>query len=324
MKIKIFLITVVLAASVPALADSRPMGPIEEKNLLKGKNEFDAESGYIFLHGPSRQTGLFLKVPDKQDVAEYTRDWEEAFEKAQAKHVKRLSSWEKDVRLAKQLDKKLPEQPEEPTRENFSIGYIETRNSASFGPEFVFNKSKDEDGKYFSYLHQVPPGTYIYYGPIFFNPQAGYMGTCFCMGSVKFEVKSGTITNLGNFLLTAPKKEEHNAVGGRPMTIPVGWGAQTVNKDVNNAVIDYDLPESLKTYPNQQAKWRAAGKMNNYFGIQISRMAPVDGILGYKRDKVIDLKAAENINDASVPKEPVSPVQKEPISTDENLTLTDQ
>ena len=32
--------------------------------------------------------------------------------------------------------------------------------------------------------------------------------------------------------------------------------------------------------------------MNNYFGIAIARMSAIPGILGYQRDKVIDLKAA--------------------------------
>jgi len=301
MKFKIALILCVLTAGFPALAGPRPMGAVEEKNLLNGKNAFDPESGYIFLHGPSRQTGVFLKVPDEEDVAEYTTEWTEAFAKAQEKHLKRLSRWEKDVQMARKLDKKPPEQPVEPTPENFSIGYIETRNAVAFGPEYVFSKSSDADGKYFSYLHQVPPGTYVYYGPIFLNPQAGYMGTCFCMGSVKFEVKAGTITNLGNFLLVAPDKAEQKAVGGRPMTIPVGWGAQTVNKDVEDAELSYDLPGSLQAYPNAPANWQAAGKMNNFFGIQITRMAPVEGILGYRRDEVIDMQAVENPGEPSGP-----------------------
>jgi len=39
-----------------------------------------------------------------------------------------------------------------------------------------------------------------------------------------------------------------------------------------------------------RADFHAAGKMDNHFGVSIARMPAIPGVLGYRRDKVIDLK----------------------------------
>jgi hypothetical protein len=40
------------------------------------------------------------------------------------------------------------------------------------------------------------------------------------------------------------------------------------------------------------AQLRAADKMPNYYGLLIGRLAPIEGVLGYRRDQVLDLTAA--------------------------------
>ena len=59
------------------------------------------------------------------------------------------------------------------------------------------------------------------------------------------------------------------------------------------AKYEWGLPASLKSFPSAQADFQAVGKMSNFFGIAIARMPAIPGVLGYQRDKVIDLKAAE-------------------------------
>ncbi len=204
---------IALVASICALGSAAVSAkPVEEKNLVSGKFTFDPEKGYIYLYSKIRTSGMFLKIPSEEDIKAYEEEWLEELAKAQSKYPKKLKRWEKRVETAKKTRKKLPKKPVEPTRENFSIDPIDLRNSTSFGPQFVFGKTKDENGKTFSYMEEVEPGTYIYYGPVWANPNGGYFGTCNCMGSVQFEVKAGQVTNLGNFLYAAPNWDPEKTV----------------------------------------------------------------------------------------------------------------
>jgi hypothetical protein len=282
-------ISILVTLAAISLAPAANAQSIEEKNVTKGKFTFETEAGYIFLSGPTRQTGLFLKTPSQADVEEYTAEWETQFAKAKEKYAKKQKSWEQAKKAAEQTKSKPPEMPVEPTRENFSIGSIETRNPVSFGPEYVFGKDKEKPE--YTYMMKVKPGMYTYHGPLFFNPQAGYVGTCYCMGSVQFEVKSGVITDLGNFLLAAPGADIAFGIQAPPMVVPTGMFSSTVNEGRPGEAIKFGLPESLKAYPGAVADFRAAGKSDNHFGVMISRMPPIPGVLAYQRDKVVDLKA---------------------------------
>ncbi|MBX7492282.1 hypothetical protein K3163_03565 [Qipengyuania sp. 1NDW9] len=276
-----------LAAAAPAAAQEVEYDAIEEKNLLKGKASIEADKGYILLTLPARGNGIFVKTPDADDIAEYNEEWEEKYEKAAERYAKKLKSYEQQLEYWERQRRKRtarPEKPEEVTRETFSIGDIERRMLVSFGPQYVF--SKDTDGeKSYSYMIQVEPGTYTYYGPIFLMPNGQTMGTCYCMGSVKFEVGAGEITDLGTFMAQDWASDEDMqmaTVGYEPM----GRDPQPV---------EYPTFASLADYNVVPADLRAAGKMNNFFGILIGRHPPVEGVLAYDRDRVIDVKEAEAI-----------------------------
>jgi len=206
------------------------------------------------------------------------------------KYARQLASWEADRKGGNAIPGSLPPKPVEPTAETFTIGDIETRTTMSFGPQYVF--SKDTENNYYSYFMKVKPGTYIYYGAILFDLNAGYTGTCYCMGSVKFDVKPGAITDLGNFLTVAafragPMSQTAGVTVGPEGTF-FTLGKQTFQVDKQES----GLPASLKAYPAVSADFHAAGKMDNFFGISIGRIPAMPGIIDYQRDKVIDLKAA--------------------------------
>lgn len=288
-----------LALAAAALVSAVPVAaqPVEEKNLVSGKVKILPDMGYIYLHGPARQNGLFLRLPDEETVKEYEAKWAEELEKEKKRYVKAYKRWQTDVITAKQARQKLPEEPVEPTAENFSIGAIELMNPVSFGPQFIFAKSEGTAAKEFSYLTAVKPGTYVYYGPIILAPN-GVAGTCYCMGTVQFEVKPGVITDLGNFLLVGPgadpdfpKRELQGSEFGlyQPQELANVYGP-----------VRYGVPTSLKAYPTEQADFRAHGPLGNYYGITVARMPPAKGILAYDRKgAVIDLKAAANSSEAT-------------------------
>jgi hypothetical protein len=250
--------------------------PVEEKNLVSGKAQIDPAKGYIYFHGPARQNVMFLKTPSEAQQAAFDSDWKAAFEKARKKYPDKLKSWQRDKEFAVKTGAKVPAKPVEPTEQTFSNGNIEMRMEVQVGPQFVYSKSEDD----FAYLQEVEPGSYTVYGPMFVAPNGAAAGKCYCMGSVKFEVAPGRVTNLGDFLslqwIGANERLRRNTPA-------------LADKPVQPA--DYRLPASLAAKPNQQADLRAAGKMNNFFGIMIDRIPPVPGVLGYQRDKVIDLKA---------------------------------
>ncbi len=191
---------VMLLGPATASADA-----IEEKHIISGKAKLDPLKGYIYLHAPTRWYGTFLRVPDETTRTEYNADFEKAFAKELKRHESRLAAWRSSADIAKRTKSKIPEKPEEPTREKFSIGPIELRDMVSFGPMYVFAKAETR----MSYLNSVKPGTYIWYGPLMIDPSQGVLGACYCMGTVKFDVKAGVVTDLGNALLAAPQTEKN-------------------------------------------------------------------------------------------------------------------
>jgi hypothetical protein len=262
---------------------------IEEKNLVAGKVSLDPAKGYIFLRGKERQFGVFIRVPDQEDRDGYQKEWEKRFIKAKKAYPTALERWRMDAASAAELKRKPPRKPVEPTRETFSIGPVEQRTMESFGPVFVY--AKDPANKAYSYLTAVKPGTYIWYGPIMLASEGGYAGICACMGSVKFEVKPGIVTDLGNFLTTAPKiAEQDDAQINDLRDNPAQFAKFEAALAENQGEPSYGLPASLRSWPSARAEFSASGKIDNFLGVMVSRLPPIPGILAYQRDTVIDVR----------------------------------
>lgn len=265
---------------------------VEEKNLLSGKAALDPAKGYIFLQSAMRSNGLFLRVPDEATRAEYQKDWDEAFAKAQKKYAGAIKNWEAQAKIARETKAKVPPRPEEPTRDTFSIGAIELRDLAPFGPMFVFGKSETQ----FTYLTAVKPGTYVYYGPMYYAPGLAPAGQCFCMGTVRFAVKAGEITDLGNALQALPAIAAPYSVGTQAMLKQIEERKAKGKEPLwNPPALAHGVPDSLKALPAVKAELHASGKLNNFFGVPIDRMPPIAGVLDYRRDTVIDARTGADV-----------------------------
>ena len=249
---------------------------IELKNLVSGKVKIDPAKAYIFINSPqNRANGIFLKTPSAEEIANYETKWREEFAEAVADYPKDLKRYE----VAKQSGRPPKEKPVEPTEQNFSIDPIDFRMIVSYGPQFIFDKIEGEN-KSFSYLIEVEPGEYTFFGPILYVPGAQVFGQCFCMGSVKFEAKAGQITSLGDFL-------------------SLGWADRAALEqstferellpDRPAKPTDWSVPASLAQYPHAKAELRAAGKRNNFLRALVGRIPPVPGVLAYNRDVPVDL-----------------------------------
>ena len=248
--------------------------PIEEKRLASGKESLSPTKGYIYLHAPARVTAMLIKEPSAEELAAYEAEWSAALAEAKIKYPRTLKNWRDDVEWARKHRKSIPERPLEPTEETFRIDRLDQRMIVNNGPQFIYASQGEE----FGYLHELEPGTYRYYGPIIAAANGTAGGVCACMGSVKFEVKPGVITNLGDLLVTSVTRVVEPSAG----------------IDLDHVVqrIDYTFPERLSAFPNQQADWRAAGKIDNFYGLMVGRMPPIPDVLAYDRDAIIDLKAA--------------------------------
>lgn len=285
------ILAAILAAAVPATLSAKP---VSDKDVQSGKVVRDPSQGYILVSGAERSFGVFLRVPDEATWTEWAADRDMAMAKAQRRYASDLKQWNQQAEIARQQKTPLPERPVAPTYASLNVVPAELRDMESFGPMNAFGK----DAAGFSYLNAVKPGTYVWYGPVMAMPNGGGMGSCTCLGSVRFEVKPGVVTDLGNSLVSLPQWSELKDVqrmqqasinakrvaAGKP---PLPTFAPLATR--------YGLPPALSAWPSAQAVLQASPKMNNYFGLTVSRLAPIPGVLAYRRDVVVDARSGQEV-----------------------------
>ncbi len=142
-------------------------------------------------------------------------------------------------------------------------------------------------------LTSLRPGTYILGGLAVTNwaiASGGIMTTSLVMGTVKFEVKPGTITDMGAILGAFDYEptdipELTHVVLGKPL------GDEARPTTMALRIDPADVPAALGALPRVPADYRAVGPMPNYSGAPLSRLAPLAGVIDYDKDgNVIDLK----------------------------------
>lgn len=287
---RLMIATLGMALMAPLTLQAKP---VEERAVTSGKVKLDPAMGYILISGPERQNGVFVRVPDDETRRKYEEDRLKAFAKAQKRYSSELASWRTQAEAAKQARTAAPEKPEEPRLETITIDPIEMRDTESFGPFFVYSK-----GETVTYLNAVKPGTWIWYGPLFMGANGTAMGTCQCLGTVRFEVKPGVVTDLGTSLADAPRWETENDVARLQLKETNAKRAAAGKEPLKTLVsgsVKYGLPASLQSWPSVKAELRASPKINKYYGVLVSRVAPIPGVLAYHRDVIVDERTGEEI-----------------------------
>lgn len=279
-------ISLALISPLAIAAPLRPNQPIGEADVLSGKVTRDPDLGYILIGGIGGAMGTFMRVPDEATRAAWEQDRKDALAKAQKKYPGAILDWEATVDMLKKSGNKgpYPEKPVEPTIDNVEVAPLDTRDMVSFGPQFRYTK-----GARTSFLTVVKPGYYYWVGvPV---------APCMCMGTVQFEVKAGVVTNLGNMLWALPqqkldmtvaqvewtKSAEERAKAGKPPRVDPFAAPD----------LDMTVPDSLKNWTVVAAELHAHGKFNNYGAVVVSRLAPIPGVLSYRRDTVIDERTGQ-------------------------------
>lgn len=269
MKRLLFYSAMAMLADIPPALAKDPVFVVSKPVSDKPAVTLDPSLGYVLLRADVQTPMHLMRLPSAQDQQAYDAMRSAALQKEKKKYPGKVTSYKSDLatyELLKKNNKSLkpPEPPIEPTEENFVFTPFNLLAGASIGPMNRF--SKGENGKSV-YLQSITPGTYRIYGLLSVAPGQAAVGTCFCMGSVKFTVKAGEIVDLGSI----------SRVGS---LIPFG--------------ADDEIDPRLRDWPISPADYRAVGKLPNYFGLTLGRITPIAMVIRYNRDRIIDL-AAEQI-----------------------------
>jgi hypothetical protein len=272
-------LVLMLAALGPVAASAKEKPPVYvEAAIVKDAPAvtLDPAKAYVLLRTPGAIPVSFARIPTAEDEATYAKQRTAAFAEAREKYAKKLAQWETDsAAAAKVQGMKVPEKPVEPTEANFQFTPFARLANFVMGP---FNRFANKGGSV--YLHAVTPGSYRLLGQM--DPILGG-GVCYCMGSVSFEARAGTIVDLGTLGAkpavdpAPPEKGDSSA----PRTFAYALTLAPVAADTA-------VDPRLASLPRAPAVYRAAGKIPNYWGIAVSRLPAVPGVLAYDRDRIID------------------------------------
>lgn len=285
---KLMLATMVAAAAAAtAPATAQEQRPFVEARMIADKPAvtLDPAKAYIYVRSDTAFQIHLMRVPDAEDAARYAKMRTDALAEAREKYVKKKASYDRAKadydRTAEAYDKAKvskarlvkPEEPVEPTEENFEFTAFGLMAGAYVGPAYRLSKKGES-----VYLLEITPGTYRIYSTS--------LARCFCMGSVQFDAGAGVITDLGKFthdhfkdvMSDRPKGDSSAPIALSPRYQP----------PASDAAVDARL-SALKLVP---VVLRPAGKLPNYFGGTVDRFPAIEGVMRYDRDKIVDLTAA--------------------------------
>ncbi|MES2055701.1 MAG: hypothetical protein V4564_07185 [Pseudomonadota bacterium] len=270
-----------LAVAMPAVAKEKPPVFVETTSIPdKPVVAFNPAKAYALLRTEVATPLLLMKVPTAEDQVVYDKLRAAALDEARRKYAKKLASYKESLALAtKTSGVRVPEKPVEPTEANFEFTPFGMMASVSVGPMYRFAKSKTSS----TYLQELTPGTYRVYGTLVAVPGAAAAGSCYCMGSVAFDVKAGEITDLGVIMAGDPVAR----VPG-DSSAPVDLSGQKLFQAAPAAMV---IDPRIASRTITPARYKPAGKLPNYFGVTITRMPEMPGVFRYERDKIVDLTA---------------------------------
>jgi hypothetical protein len=265
---RLLLALLALALSAPALGRDIP-GVVQHRTPPAA---LDPGKAYLLFRSSTAKNGLarfvhvFLRIPAEAEVAAYEVARQTAYDAA-------LPA------LTKQA-----EGGPVPTIDAVPFTYEDVTNLFPVRAGFFL-----EDGDMRTFLVEVPPGTYVLYGSTI---EGDYLQTCNCLGTVKFEAPPGRITQLGSLYLDKvlgdsplPHLEDNRGPSMSKYIWPLGQALVPAGSDTL-------VPATLSAFPVVPAEFHAVGIFHEP-GVLVNRLAPIPGILGYARGKVIDLRTGQ-------------------------------
>lgn len=281
----------ILMIAAAALAVAAPA----RAQQLKAKDVVRVDDGKAYVLYRTRQKFVmrFLRSPDAAEAEQWRSERADALAKAREKYARAKARYDKEYASYLEYRKvgqgyPRPARPVEPTERNFAHTPFEMAN---FFETYAGRVVVNEKGGY-AYLLALKPGTYVFYGSVSFGGN-GYLGTCMCMGSLKFEAVAGQVTDLGEIRMPALEalldKRDFATYEAGGLTVATGL-TSLMAVPATDAM---RLPPQVAGKPVRPAEYRAAEKLPNYWGVLIDRITPLPGVLAYERDKLIDLRAGQ-------------------------------
>jgi hypothetical protein len=262
-----------LAALAPAATAAREAAGVVA--LRAAPAALDPARAYLLFRSSQARSGMMsiehvlMRIPGEAEMAAYRTAREAAYQKALPALLRRA----KDGRV--------------PTAGQFDFPYDGPANAfATRSGEFL------ADGEMRTFLLEVPPGSYVLYGSA-----VGSRGltTCNCLGTVRFAARAGVVTDLGALYADkvhkpSPLPQLEANLG--PSMLAYGF---VLGQAVVPAVPGGPVPAGLASLPVEPAEYHAVGLFREPGAQGINRLAPVPGVLGYDRGRVIDLRTGQPV-----------------------------
>jgi hypothetical protein len=270
--IRLFL--ALLLASVSAAAFAK--GGDGVTNHTVPPATLDPSKAYLLFRSSTAKSGMvniehvFLRIPTDTEIAAYRA----AKDAAYAADLPKLTKKAKDGKA--------------PTIDDYAFAYDGPANAfAVDGGDFL------EDGEMRTFLVEVPAGTYVLYGV---SVGGRWITTCNCLGTVKFAARAGVITEMGSMF--ADKVHEESPVPNLEDNVGPSMSAHgfVLGQALVPSTDELKRPAALAGLPFEAADYHAVGLFTEPGAQGINRLAPVPGILGYDRGKVIDLRTGQPAN----------------------------
>jgi hypothetical protein len=274
-----------LAVAIVGAASPAPAQRIDSPAQQFGEGtplQLDPAQAYIYFRSYDRASYVFLREVTEAEQADHDQRRATALAEARERYPRELRRWEfaegecRDNRFA-MCGNRRP-RPVEPTEANFAFAPPELDNFVGNG----FRPRLVNDGGWSGWLIAVEPGTYSLYGTGGIVGGRLQDGWCYCMGSVRFAARAGEITDIGE-VQAVPES-------GRARLTPEDFALGHLEQ----LAVPGDslpVPPQFAQLPVVRAELRAADRMPNYFGMHITRLAPIPGVLDYRRDVVIDVRS---------------------------------
>lgn len=233
----------------------------------------DPAKAYILVHSPYIVMPTFMRMPSAEDAARNAQRRAEALSKERASWQRKFTAWEAEMKRLEHSPASItrPKRPVEPTETNFKYPEYEQVHPVTLGPQNRFAKV---DGS--TYLQEVPPGDYVFYG---------LMNICACLGTVSFEAPAGKVVAVEfsmpflDAAMSLPKEQRPKSV------FALGSGMSSLRIGVAQ-VTDSRFPAGSVIAPS----FKPAGRRPNWSGIETDRVMAIEGVFRYERDKQIDLR----------------------------------
>lgn len=269
MKRLLYPLAALLALATPSIA----LADDQDVRQLKSKDTLDPASGkaYFFYDTVAGKFDIFfLRSMTTAEQETYLAGRTEALAKERAKLRARRDG--------------APGVSDEELLPDAAFAYVDKdiRNLIRLDSGRVYER----DGDRRTYVVEVPPGEYTIFAAGF----DGFTGgTCMCMGTVSFDASPGAVVDLGTILAAAENgKSDLPELARYEAPEYIQRKALPLKMGVRLPQANDPRPALLADSEVTPAQYRAAGPIPNFLGMLVNRMAPIEGVLAYDEDRIVD------------------------------------